>query len=149
LSARYTVVARGANALTYGASTLGGAIDFISPTARNSAPVAASFNSGSHGSLNGRVTARGTREAFDRLLTVERRQWDGYRDHSRQNRWGVYGNIGWRMSDAADLRVFATYVDNDQKLPGALTRPEAAADPNRASDAALGGDYGKVVKTAR
>ena len=40
LSARYAIVARGANALTYGASTLGGAIDFISPTARNSAPLA-------------------------------------------------------------------------------------------------------------
>lgn len=37
LTARYVSVARGANALTYGASTLGGAIDFTSPTARNSA----------------------------------------------------------------------------------------------------------------
>ncbi|KZY24465.1 hypothetical protein A3725_28050 [Alcanivorax sp. HI0035] len=35
MAARYAVIARGANALTYGASTLGGAIDFISPTARN------------------------------------------------------------------------------------------------------------------
>ena len=35
LAARYAVIARGANALTYGASTLGGAINFISPTARN------------------------------------------------------------------------------------------------------------------
>lgn len=40
LSARYVTVARGANAFTYGASTLGGAIDFTSPTARNSAPLA-------------------------------------------------------------------------------------------------------------
>ena len=36
LTARYASVARGANALTYGASTLGGAIDFTSPSARNS-----------------------------------------------------------------------------------------------------------------
>ena len=36
LAARHAIVARGANALTYGASNLGGAIDFISPTARNS-----------------------------------------------------------------------------------------------------------------
>ena len=41
LTARYASVARGANALTYGASTLGGAIDFTSPTARNSAPLSA------------------------------------------------------------------------------------------------------------
>ena len=59
LSARYASVARGANALTYGASTLGGAIDFISPTARNSAPLSVFLNGGSHGSLNGRVTVGG------------------------------------------------------------------------------------------
>lgn len=38
LSARFITVARGANALTYGASTLGGAIDFTSTTARNDTP---------------------------------------------------------------------------------------------------------------
>jgi iron complex outermembrane receptor protein len=35
-SARFATVARGANALKYGATTLGGAIDLSSPTARNS-----------------------------------------------------------------------------------------------------------------
>jgi iron complex outermembrane receptor protein len=38
LAARHAIIARGANALTYGASTLGGAIDFVSPTVRNSPP---------------------------------------------------------------------------------------------------------------
>jgi iron complex outermembrane receptor protein len=149
LSARYASVARGANALTYGASTLGGAIDFVSPTARSSAPVSLFVDAGSHGSLNGRVTAGGSSDRLDGLLTLEGRRWDGYRDHSGQERWGVYGNAGWRLSDAAGLRVFATYVHNDQRLPGALTRDEVAADPDQASAAALDGNYGKVVKTAR
>ena len=38
LNARAIVVAHGANALAYGASTLGGAMDFITPTARTSSP---------------------------------------------------------------------------------------------------------------
>ena len=38
LAASHALVARGANALTYGASTLGGAIDFTTPTARDGAP---------------------------------------------------------------------------------------------------------------
>src|SRR5688572_29066211 len=59
LSARYAVIAHGANALTYGASTLGGAIDFTSPTARNSAPLTAYVNGGSHELLAGRLTAGG------------------------------------------------------------------------------------------
>ena len=149
LTARYTSVARGANALTYGASTLGGAIDFISPTARKSAPLSVFLNSGSHGSLNGRVTVGGAGDAVDGLLTVEGRNWDGYRDHSGQERWGLYANAGWQPSATTNVQLFGTYVHNDQRLPGALTRAEVNADANQASAAAIDGDYGKVVKTAR
>jgi iron complex outermembrane receptor protein len=106
-------------------------------------------NGGSHGSLNGRVTAGGAGSGLDGLLTVEGRNWDGYRDHSGQERWGMYANGGWQPSPTTDLRLFATYVHNDQDLPGALTREEAGADPDQASAAALDGDYGKIVKTAR
>lgn len=149
MSARYVSVARGANALTYGASTLGGAMDFISPTARNSAPVSLLVDGGSFGSLNGRATVGGTSEKVDGLLTVEGRHWDGYRNHSDQERWGVYANGGWQPSSMTNVQLFATYVHNDLRLPGALTRSEVAADRDQASAAAQDGDYGKVVKTAR
>lgn len=149
LSARYISVARGANALTYGASTLGGAIDFTSSTARNSAPLSVFLDGGSYGSLNGRVTAGAANDTLDGMLTLESRQWDGYRNHSGQKRWGFYGNAGWRVSPKTNVQVFATYVYNDQRLPGALTRAEVDADANQASNAALDGNYGKVVKTAR
>ena len=149
LAARYASVARGANALTYGASTLGGAIDFTSPTARNSATRSVFLDAGNYGSLNGRITVGGAREKVDGLVTFEGRQWDGYRDHSSQDRWGIYANTGWRPSATTNVQVFGTYVYNDQRLPGALTRAEADADPNQASAAALDGNYGKVVKTGR
>lgn len=149
LSARYASVARGANAMTYGASTLGGAIDFVSPTARNTAPLSLFANGGSHGSLEGRVTAGRRTDALDGLLTLETKQWSGYRDHSDQDRIGLYANAGWQPSDAVIVRAFATWVDNDQLLPGALTRAEADADPGQASAAAIGGAYGKVVETGR
>ncbi|MDX1385732.1 MAG: TonB-dependent receptor, partial [Thermoanaerobaculia bacterium] len=150
LSASYASVARGANALTYGAATLGGAIDFVSPTARNSAPLSALVNGGSHGSLEGRASVGGTAgDELDGLLTAETKQWDGYRDHSDQERWGIYANGGWQPSESVSVRGFATYVDNDQRLPGALTRDEVAENPDQASDAAIGGNYGKVVKTGR
>jgi iron complex outermembrane receptor protein len=149
LTARYVSVARGANALTYGASTLGGAIDFTSPTARSSAPVSAFFDGGSFGTVNGRVTLGGSRDKVDGLVTVEGRQFDGYRDHSDQERFGLYANAGWQPSSTTNVQLFGTYVDNDIRLPGALTRAEVDADPDQASAAALSGNYGKVVKTAR
>lgn len=149
LTARYVSVARGANALTYGASTLGGAIDFVSPTARNSAPLSVFVNGGSFGSLNGRVTAGGANDTLDGMVTVEGRNFDGYRDHTDQERWSVYANAGWQPSPTNRTQVFATYVHNDLRLPGALTREEVDADPTQASEAALDGNYGKVVNTAR
>ena len=149
LAARYAAIARGANALTWGASTLGGAIDFISPTAHNSAPLAAYVNGGSHGLVGGRLTAGAAASSLDGLVTVEGKEWDGYRDHGGQNRVGVYANAGWQHSDTASTRLFATYVDNDQELPGALTREEVDIDPDQASSAAIGGNYQKNVETAR
>ena len=149
LSMRYAVIARGANALTYGASNLGGAIDFIAPTARNSAPLELLLNAGSHGQRNARVSAGTVQGAFDGLLTLESKNWDGYRDHSEQQRQGIYANSGWQFSDAVSTRFYATYVHNDQQLPGALTQAQVRADRDQANPSALGGDYQKNVDTWR
>ena len=117
LTARYASVARGANALTYGASTLGGAIDFTSPTARNSAPLSAFIDGGSFGSLNGRVTVGGSRDTVDGLVTVEGRQFDGYRD---QGKPGTMGPLCQRGLATVDGDQRATVCDlRRQRYPPA------------------------------
>jgi iron complex outermembrane receptor protein len=148
-SARYATVAHGANALTYGASTLGGAIDFTSPTARNSDPLSMFASGGSHGQLNGRLTGGFTNESFDALATMEYRNWEGYREHSEQKTTGLFANAGWKWSDAVSTRIFLTALDSDALLPGALTPEEVDADPDQASPAAFDANYGKEVETRR
>jgi iron complex outermembrane receptor protein len=150
LSARFTTVARGANAVRYGASTLGGAIEFVSPTARNSAPLEVFANAGSHGQL----LARGTLghmfgESADALLTLETKRWDGYREHNEQRREGLYANFGWQPSERVDSRFYLTYLDNDQELPGSLTRAQLESDPSQASSSALTGNFQIDVETLR
>jgi iron complex outermembrane receptor protein len=150
LAARYATVARGANALKYGASTLGGAVDFVSPTARNSSPTEVFVNTGSHGQLVARGTAGDVfSERFDALVTVEGKRWDGYRDHNQQQRAGVYANAGWQLGNDGDTRLFLTYLDNDQELPGSLTRQQLEADPGQANIAALTGNFQIDVETLR
>jgi iron complex outermembrane receptor protein len=149
LSARYVVIARGANALTFGSSTLGGAFDFTSPTARTTEPLSVYATGGSFGLLSGRVTAGGANETLDGLVTLEAKSYDGYRDHSAQDRKGVYANAGWQMSDSVSTRFYATYLDNDEELPRALTREQVDEDPDQAAVSAITGDNRKVVKTAR
>ena len=150
LSARFATIARGANALKYGATTLGGAIDFSSLTARNSDPLAFYFNGGS----NGQLIARGTigevfDDSLDGLLTIETKRWDGYRDHNEQTRGGLYSNLGWRPSDRTESRFFLSYVTNDEQLAGYLTRQQFEANSNQANPAALTGDFRLKVDTLR
>jgi iron complex outermembrane receptor protein len=149
LSARYIVVAPGANALTYGASTLGGAINFISPTARDVAPQEIFLSAGSDGFTNVRATAATVADEFDAMVTVEDKHWAGYRHHTETDRQSVYANTGWQLSDALENRAYLTYVNNDQQLPTGLTKAEFKDDPDQAGDAALLANRGKDLETWR
>src|SRR5690606_7416702 len=74
MTASRVVVAHGANALTYGASTLGGAIDFTTPTARDGAPGELSLNGGSFGLASVRLAAGGVSGSLDGRVTLETRE---------------------------------------------------------------------------
>lgn len=149
LSARRAIVARGANALTYGASTLGGAIDFITPTARDGEPWEALVNVGSHGQRQGRFTVGTVDGNFDALVTGEARRSDGFREHQRQERQALYANAGLQLTDSLRTRFYLTHIDNDQQLPGALTRAQFEADPRAAEAAAIAGNYRLDVQSWR
>lgn len=149
LSARYVTVARGANALTYGASTLGGAIDFTTPTARDGAPNEWLFSGGSFGQWQSRLSLGTTSGTFDGMVTAETRRSGGFRQHQRQEREGLYANGGWQLNDTMHTRFYATYISNQQQLPGALTRQQWLDNPRQAEAAAVTGDYQYNVQTWR
>ncbi|MEZ5485249.1 MAG: TonB-dependent receptor [Lysobacteraceae bacterium] len=149
LSSRYAIIARGANALTYGASTLGGAIDAITPTARNSDPNQLYINGGDHGLFTGRLSLGGIRSDLDGMLVLEGKHWDGFREHSAQERLGAHANVGWQFSENLDLRLFADYVDNEEELANALTREQVAADRSQANPSSISGHLQWNVETAR
>jgi iron complex outermembrane receptor protein len=148
MAARYAAIARGANALTYGASTLGGAIDFISPTARNTNNQI-SLSGGSHGTVQSRITGGVVAGDKDALVTVEQRSYDGYREHQEQQRGSVYANTGWQISDTVENRFYFSYTDNDQELAGSLTRAQFDEDPYQAGENNERGNFLKNVETWR
>jgi len=150
LSARAATVARGANGMAYGASTLGGAINFITPTARERQGLELRLTGGSHGLGTVRATAAGMfGRGLDGLITVEGKTWEGYRDHNEQRRQGLYANAGWQPSDTVESRFYGTYLNNDQELSGSLTRSQIANDRNQASADAIGGNFQLDVETWR
>jgi iron complex outermembrane recepter protein len=148
LGARYATFAHGANALAYGASTLGGAMDFVSPTARNTTSNVF-LSGGSFGDWGGRATLGGVSGDFDGLVTAETRQRDGYRDHSAQDRKAVYSNFGWTPSENVSTRLFANYVDYYAELPRELTPAQYHADPEQGRADAILGNHSKDVQAWR
>lgn len=152
LSAEYAVFARGANAMKYGASTLGGAINFITQTAYDSSPLSLSVSGGSHGQRLMRMTAAQVfNDQADALITIENKEWDGYRDHNKQTRTGIYANSGIRLSGRVSTRFYFTQLDDDQELTGSLTRAQVDDDPEQAAPEALrgAGHYQKDVDIIR
>ena len=148
LGARYATFAHGANALAYGASTLGGAMDFVSPTARNTQSNVA-LSGGSFGDWGGRATLGGVFGNFDGFVAAETRQRDGYRDHSAQDRKAVYSNLGWAAADNVSTRLFANYVDYYAELPRELTIEQYHEDPEQGRADAILGNHSKDVQSWR
>lgn len=151
LGARTIHVAHGANALSYGASTLGGAMDFISPNARDGDPMHLFLGMGSRGLFTTRLKLGGVDAMgnVDGLLMLEHQQQDGDRQHSRQRRTSLQTNVGWQATPELDLRFFLSHIDSNQQLPGALTRAQFEADPWQANASALTGNYQLNVTTTR
>ncbi|MGZ4969316.1 MAG: TonB-dependent receptor family protein [Methylobacter sp.] len=150
LASSFAIVARGGNAFKYGASTLGGAVDFTSPTAHDSPSARLALSGGSFGQFLGRGTvSKVFNDRFDGLLTVEGKEWDGFRDHNKQDRFGLYSNFGWQISDSVVNRTFVSYIKNNQQLPGQLTRAQFNANPYQASTQAIGGNYQLNTETER
>lgn len=147
--ARYVTFAHGANALAYGASNLGGAVDIVTPTARNTAPFSAAWSGGSFGELGARATVGGVSDEVDGLFTAETQQRDGYRSHSKQDRDSFHGNVGWQADENVSTRLFASYSDAYVELPRELTPAQYKAHPRQARPDAIAGNHSKDVEAWR
>lgn len=140
LSTRHIEVFRGANALEYGAATLGGAINFVAPTGLDAPRVQLRAEGGRFGYARGQVAVGVQSERSDGYASVTGFAQDGFREHARQETYRLFANAGHRFGNTLDGRVYLTHVDTRSELPGNLTlaqatrRPEAAAPGNLALD---------------
>jgi iron complex outermembrane receptor protein len=149
VAAQYVTFAHGANALTYGASTLGGAIDFTTPTARTTDPMALFLSGASFGRINGRAAMGGVAGDLDGIATVDYVQADGYRVHSHQRRASLYTNGAYQWNTGVSTRLFVTWIDSEEQMPGSLTQAEFEEDPRQAAPSAVTGNFQWNVETVR
>jgi iron complex outermembrane receptor protein len=131
LSARYVEVYRGANALQFGSATLGGAINFVSPSGLNAPPLAARVEAGSFGYRRAQVSAASKGDSTDWFVAGSHFAQEGFRRHAAQDTQRLSGNIGLVASERVETRFFLSAVHTDSQLPGALTKAEMEATPRK------------------
>ncbi len=133
LSTRYIEVWRGANALEYGAATLGGAINFVTPTGFDAQGWRLRSEIGSFGYGRWQTQWGGQQGAHDGVLSLSGFVQDSFRDNARQENHRLFGNYGYRFSEGLEARVYLAKVDTRSALPGALTLAQFRADPSQAN----------------
>jgi iron complex outermembrane receptor protein len=132
-------VYKGGNALMFGTATLGGAINFVSPTAYTAlAPDLIRIDGGSFGSIRGQVQVSRVLGNFDFLINGTFAHSDGYRDHAINNYSLLNGNIGYRFAPGAETRFYFGNYDSRLKIPGQLTFSQALNNPTMANPVVSG-----------
>ncbi|WP_157073594.1 TonB-dependent receptor family protein [Sphingomonas soli] len=139
-------VFRGANALRFGASTLGGAINGVTPTGRSARGVTMRMDGGSFDTLRGFASLGFADARGDAYLAVAGDLSNGDREHARRRALRLAGNLGIRLTDAIETRFYAAVQSIDQELPGALTYAVATSRPRTGSFA---GDQHRNVDSIR
>jgi iron complex outermembrane receptor protein len=140
LSARYVEVYRGANALQYGSTTLGGAVNFVSPSGLDASLLGGRIEAGSFGYKRAQITTGGQAGRADWFLSGSEFFQKGFRAHSQQDTQRISGNLGLLLTEAVETRFFLNAVKSNSELPGALTRAEMLATPRKADPATVSGD---------
>ena len=143
LTASNVQVYKGGNALRYGGSTLGGAINIETRTGYTADPLQVHAQGGSYGFFKGQLSSGAAFDAMDYYASYARTDLDGFRDHSGQRRDRLNAHLGWVVSPKIDLRGFWFFAHVEEDLTGSLTLGELEADPRTAVATNVANDWGR------
>ncbi|WP_374301135.1 TonB-dependent receptor family protein [Ferrovibrio sp.] len=149
LAVDYTEIYKGANALQYGASLLGGAVNFVSPTGRSQPGFLLRQELGSFDSLRSQFGAGGAQGNFDYYVTPTYSHSSGYRDHTDQDYTRLNGNVGYRFGDGAETRFYLSAANINQKIPNSVTKSQALASPSWTSPQSFSGNTKRNIEAIR
>ncbi len=151
LTAYRIEVLRGANAFPLGANTLGGAINFVSPTGRLAPGALLRGEGGSWEFARGQVAYGVATDRADGYVTGTALTQQGYRDHSAGRSYRLNGNaaVRWGPGNQAETRIFVAAVDVWQQIPGTVTRTSALTNPKAAAPANLALNYLRNIRSLR
>lgn len=130
---RYVEVFKGANALRFGANSLGGAINFVTPTGRDANIFESRVDAGSFGYIRGQTSTGAASGPWDWFATFSAERQDGYREHSEGHAERLNANLGYRFSSDAETRFYINANSWRARLPGEVSKDSALNTPRKAN----------------
>lgn len=147
---RSTGIYKGGNALGLGSSTLGGAVNFVTPTASTAlAPHILQVSGGSFGTVQGSGQVSRVLGDLDFLANFTASHADGWRAHETGNYGQFNANLGYRLGPAAETRFYLGVYATNQLLPGTLTLADALGDPRKAGAGVVAQDQARDMRVQR
>ncbi|MDD2061126.1 TonB-dependent receptor [Pseudomonas sp. GD03860] len=130
-------VLRGANGFDRGALALGGAIDYITHTGYDAAPLQVRYELGSRGYAKRQVSSGQVLGDLDYYVALTDAEYDGYQEHSSGSSKGIAANVGYRFNPNLETRFYLRYRETENDLAGRLTKEQIKHDPRAANPAYL------------
>ena len=109
MTARYVEVFKGANALRFGAGTLGGALNFVSRTAQTDSTTSVKLEGGSYGTIGLTFTTGKRMGAWDMFVASTYNTQKGYRIYNENNRLTASFNVGWKNQKHTIVGILIVY----------------------------------------
>jgi iron complex outermembrane recepter protein len=132
---------KGANALRYGANSIGGAINFVPRTGYSASMLQMRLIAGSFGMVSGQVSSGKVTEPFkvgnmnataDYYISVSGNRQDGFQNHSQQARQRINANVGLQLGNHQEIRAYFLQANVSEAIPGALTNAQLFANRKQA-----------------
>lgn len=146
---KYVEVFKGGNALRFGANSLGGAINFVTPTGRDAGINSAGVDIGAFGYRRFQGSIGGANGPWDGFFTAANQQSEGFRDHSDGHSTRISGNIGYRFSPDFETRFYLNANNVRQRIPGTVSRTSALTSPQTAAPGNITLDQQRNIDTVR
>ena len=142
LTTRYVEVWRGGNALRFGGSLLGGAINLVTPTGKDAGfEQQLRVDGGGFGLLRENLAVARQLGDWAVYAAVTNQTGQGWRSQSQQNLQFASLNLGYGFGEGREVRLTINGSNINQEIPGALTLAQFEADPRQTGAANTALDY--------
>ncbi len=146
---RYVEVFKGANAMRYGAGSLGGAINFVTPSGRDASEFDSRIDAGSFGFVRTQASTGGSSAATDWFVTASAQREEGYRDHSNGRLARFSGNVGYQVAPNVETRFYLNANTWRGRIPGEVSKDSALNDPTAANPEWVRQDQQRNIDSVR